>query len=147
VTKTPAGDALSDLAPLLRARPELQEFCRFGGDWVSPHDAGDPGWAHFHIVTRGQCLLDRPGHGTIRLEAGDILLLPHGDAHVVRARAALMFSCRLRNGSIRRPFRASISLGSYWLTKLKSRKPTAAMTAYAEWIAAQAPGVRNEPFG
>ena len=60
---------------------------------------------------------------------------------------ALMFSRQLRNGSIRRPFRASISLGSYWLTKLKSRKPTAAMTAFAEWIAAQAPDVRNEQFG
>jgi AraC family transcriptional activator of mtrCDE len=87
VPKTPADDALSDLAPLLRVRPELQDFCRFGGDWASPHDAGEPRWAHFHIVTRGRCLLDRRGHGAIRLEAGDILLLPHGDAHVVRARA------------------------------------------------------------
>ena len=58
---------------------------------------------------------------------------------------ALMFSRQLRNGSIRRPFQASISLGSYWLTKLKSRKPTAAMAAFAEWIAAQAPGTGNEP--
>jgi AraC family transcriptional activator of mtrCDE len=88
VTKTRACDPLSDLAPLLRVRPELQEICRFSGDWASPHDAGAPGWAHFHIVTRGQCMLDRPGHCTLRLQAGDILLLPHGDAHVVRAHAA-----------------------------------------------------------
>jgi AraC family transcriptional regulator, activator of mtrCDE len=88
VTTIPAGDALSDLAPLLRVRPELEAFCRFGGDWVSPHEAGDPGCAYFHIVARGQCLLDRLGHGTLRLQAGDILLLPHGDAHVIRARAA-----------------------------------------------------------
>lgn len=58
---------------------------------------------------------------------------------------ALMFSRQIQSGSIRRPFRASISLGSYWLTKLKSRKPTAAMTAFSEWIAAQAPDFRNEP--
>ncbi|MET0574925.1 MAG: LysR family transcriptional regulator [Mesorhizobium sp.] len=51
----------------------------------------------------------------------------------------LMFSRQMRGGSIRRPFQASISLGSYWLTRLKSRTPTAAMTAFAEWIAAQAP--------
>ncbi len=52
---------------------------------------------------------------------------------------ALMFSRQLREGSIRRPFPVSISLGSYWLTRLKSRKPTAAMAAFADWIAAQEP--------
>ncbi len=80
-------DPLSLLAPLLRVRPSLDDFCRFGGDWASPHAAAGPGWAHFHIVTRGACMLDRPGHGPLRLEAGDVLLLPHGDPHVVRARA------------------------------------------------------------
>lgn len=45
-----------------------------------------------------------------------------------------MFSRQLSKGSIRRPFQASISLGSYWLTKLKSREPTAAMSAFADWI-------------
>jgi LysR family transcriptional regulator of beta-lactamase len=59
----------------------------------------------------------------------------------------LMFSRQLRVGSIGRPFRASISLGSYWLTRLKSRKPTAAMKAFAEWIAAQAPGGEIEQLG
>lgn len=59
---------------------------------------------------------------------------------------ALMFSRQIRNGAIIRPFQASISLGSYWLTKLKSRKPTVAMTAFAEWIAAEAPDIPNEPL-
>jgi LysR family transcriptional regulator of beta-lactamase len=59
----------------------------------------------------------------------------------------LMFSRQLQAGLIARPFRASISLGSYWLTKLKSRKPTAAMKAFAEWIAAQAPGGEVEQLG
>ena len=86
MAKPAADDALSGLAPLLRVRPELQDFCRFGGDWASPQDAGEPGWAYFHIVTRGECLIDRPGHSTLRLKTGDILLLPHGNAHVVRAR-------------------------------------------------------------
>lgn len=80
-------DPLSVLAPLLRVRPILDDLCRFGGDWAAPHDAAGPGWAHFHIVTRGECLLDRPGHGALRLGTGDVLLLPHGDPHVVRARA------------------------------------------------------------
>ena len=50
MTKSTVDDALSSLAPLLRVRPELQDFCRFGGDWGSSHDAGQPGWAYFHIV-------------------------------------------------------------------------------------------------
>lgn len=74
--------------PLLRVRPELEEFCRFGGAWASSRKAESAGWAHFHIVTKGSVELDRFGFGPLRLDEGDILLLPHGDAHTVRARAA-----------------------------------------------------------
>jgi AraC family transcriptional activator of mtrCDE len=79
-------DVLSGLAPLLRVRPELQDVCRFGGAWSAPHDAEKRGWAYFHIVTRGRCALERPGRGPLILETGDVLLLPHGDAHILRAR-------------------------------------------------------------
>src|SRR5271155_1190455 len=82
-----ADDPLSSLAPLLRVRPVLDDFCRFGGAWAAPHDAEGPGWAYFHIVTRGECLLDRLGPGPRRRRAGDVLLRPHGDPHIVRARA------------------------------------------------------------
>jgi AraC family transcriptional regulator, activator of mtrCDE len=85
VTDLDGDDALSGLAPLLRVRPELEDFCRFGGAWASPHEAEPAGWAYFHIVTKGTVQLDRPGFGPLRLDAGDILLLPHGDAHTVRA--------------------------------------------------------------
>jgi AraC family transcriptional activator of mtrCDE len=86
MTKSRVDDALSSLAPLLRVRPELQGICRFGDDWESWHDAAQPGWAYFHIVVQGECLIDRPGHATMRLKAGDILLLPHGSAHLTRGR-------------------------------------------------------------
>jgi AraC-like DNA-binding protein len=49
------------------------------------HEAEPPGWAQFHIVTKGRCLLERYGGEPLRLEAGNLLLLPHGDAHVVRS--------------------------------------------------------------
>jgi len=86
MTKSRVDDALSSLAPLLRVRPELQGICRFGDDWESWHDAAQPGWAYFHIVVQGECLIDRPGHATMRRKAGDILLLPHGSAHLTRGR-------------------------------------------------------------
>lgn len=79
------NDALSGLAPLLRVRPELQDFCRFGGGWSTPHPVEKPGWAYFHIITKGRCLLERPGRELLTLETGDVLLLPHGDAHILSA--------------------------------------------------------------
>ena len=80
-----AQDPLCAIAPLLRVRPELQAVCRFASQWDVPHDAKPAGWAQFHIVTTGNCLLERSGGHPLRLEAGDVLLLPHGDAHVVRS--------------------------------------------------------------
>jgi AraC family transcriptional regulator, activator of mtrCDE len=80
-----AGDPLSAIAPLLRVRPEIQDLCRFASHWEAGHEAERPGWAQFHIVTKGSCLLERRGGETLRLEAGNLLLLPHGDAHVVRS--------------------------------------------------------------
>jgi hypothetical protein len=37
-------DTLSGLAPLLRVRPELQQLCRFGAQWVSDHAAELDRW-------------------------------------------------------------------------------------------------------
>jgi AraC family transcriptional activator of mtrCDE len=118
MTKSRVDDALSSLAPLLRVRPELQDICRFGDDWESWHDAAQPGWAYFHIVVHGECLIDRPGHATMRLKAGDILLLPHGSAHLARGRigvghASPPIAIEYRNG-----VRRKISMGVAVTTEL-----------------------------
>lgn len=82
---------MSDLAiidalePLLRVRPILDRFCLFGGSWSSVHEATGQDWAQFHLVTRGACILERSGRDDIRLDDGDMLLLPHGDSHTVRS--------------------------------------------------------------
>src|ERR1700712_4991295 len=77
-------DPLSGLAPLLRVRPELQLLCRFGAQWASPHPPEAAGWAPFHLVTQGVCVLDMDDAEPTVLHAGDVVLLPHGDAHVMR---------------------------------------------------------------
>jgi AraC family transcriptional regulator, activator of mtrCDE len=80
---THVPDILERLAPILRVHPEIQDFCRFGDTWrISQGSAGE-GWAAFHIVTKGECSVERFGSPPERLEAGDVLLLPHGDDHVV----------------------------------------------------------------
>jgi AraC family transcriptional activator of mtrCDE len=89
MTETVTTDALSGLAPLLRVRPVLEDVCRLSGAWATPHGIEPNGHAYFHIVTRGYTVVDRLGAGVLRLEAGDILLLPHGDAHTMRADAPL----------------------------------------------------------
>ncbi|MGO8264204.1 LysR family transcriptional regulator, partial [Rhizobium ruizarguesonis] len=48
-----------------------------------------------------------------------------------------MFSRHLSSGAIRQPFPSTISLGSYWLTLLQLRPPTAAMLAFSYWITSQ----------
>jgi AraC family transcriptional regulator, activator of mtrCDE len=78
-------DALSGLAPLLRVRPELQQLCRFGAQWVADHAAESDRWAPFHFVTQGACAVELSELGrTIPLSAGDAVVLPHGAAHVLR---------------------------------------------------------------
>ena len=76
-------DSLTMIAPMLRVRPELQDYCRFGGDWSAVHASEEPGWAAFHIVTKGRCVIERPGQPPVALDEGDVMLLPHGDGHVV----------------------------------------------------------------
>jgi AraC family transcriptional regulator, activator of mtrCDE len=83
---TAEPDALSGLAPLMRVRPELQQLCRFGAQWASKHlEPESPGWAPFHIVTRGRCEVDLQGRESpIAMGQGDALVLPHGTPHIVR---------------------------------------------------------------
>lgn len=45
-----------------------------------------------------------------------------------------MFSRHLASGAIIQPFPVTISLGSYWLTRLQSKPSTPAMQAFSEWM-------------
>jgi AraC family transcriptional activator of mtrCDE len=77
-------DTLSGLAPLLRVRPELQQLCRFGAQWSSDHSSEAEGWAPFHFVTQGTCIIELTGR-SILLSAGGVAVLPRGSRHSVRA--------------------------------------------------------------
>src|SRR5262245_49035046 len=80
-----AADPMTAIAPLLRVHPEIQEICRFAERWEAEHQAEQLGWAQFHIVTKGRCFLEQRCGEPLLLQAGHLLLLPHGDAHVVRS--------------------------------------------------------------
>ncbi|MET1112542.1 MAG: LysR family transcriptional regulator [Allosphingosinicella sp.] len=56
--------------------------------------------------------------------------------HGVALGPARLFERELAEGKAARPFRLEIAMGGYWLTSLKSRKPTPAMAAFQSWILA-----------
>lgn len=49
-----------------------------------------------------------------------------------------MFAAKLRQGRLARPFALSVSNGCCWLTRLRSRAPTRAMTEFRAWLRAAA---------
>jgi LysR family transcriptional regulator of beta-lactamase len=49
---------------------------------------------------------------------------------------ARLFDRELRQGRLVRPFRAEIALGAYWLTRLRSRAPSAGLAAFRDWLLA-----------
>jgi LysR family transcriptional regulator of beta-lactamase len=60
--------------------------------------------------------------------------------HGVALAPARMFERELAEGRAARPFRLEVAMGGYWLTSLKSRKPTPAMAAFQSWLLAAAAG-------
>ena len=81
----PANDLITAMMPLLKITPIIEDVCRFGDAWAAPHAPAGRRCAQFHVVTRGSCVLERPALDSLTLSAGDILLLPHGDSHVIRS--------------------------------------------------------------
>ena len=64
------------------------------------------------------------------------LITGFGDIFVtigVALAPAILFGARAE-----RPFATEVELGSYWLTRLKSKRPTAAMAAFEAWLVAEA---------
>lgn len=78
------------------------------------------------------------------IEAGDVRG-PMFDSSWVMVQAALrgagvalapaaMFEDELTSGRLTRPFDVAVQAGDYWLTRLKTRAETTAMTAFREWL-------------
>jgi LysR family transcriptional regulator of beta-lactamase len=53
-------------------------------------------------------------------------------------RGVALAPARMFEGKAERPFDVEVNLGGYWLTRLKSRRPTPAMAAFETWLRAAA---------
>lgn len=88
-----ATDTLSDVLRSVRLRGAVFYDLSFGADWAAeaPHakeiaEAVIPGAEHvmeYHVITRGSGWAEIVGEPPVRLETGDIIMFPQGDAHVI----------------------------------------------------------------
>lgn len=86
VTCDGSFDALSGLAHLLHVRDVRYEQQRGMQQGIN-HEV-DHGGVLFQIVTHGECVIDLIElRRSVRLEAGDVAVFPHGDHYVVRGLA------------------------------------------------------------
>ena len=86
-------DVLSDVLRVIRLKGALFLNAEFREPWCVAAPASEqlapilsPGGGQLaicHLVIEGRCWAQLPGGAVVALEAGDVLTLPHGDAHMV----------------------------------------------------------------
>lgn len=86
-------DTLSDVLRSVHLRGAVFYYLSFGSEWAveAPPaseiaDAVIPGAEHvmeYHVITKGSGWVAIVGEPPVRLETGDIVMFPHGDAHVM----------------------------------------------------------------
>lgn len=86
-------DTLSDVLRSIHLRGAVFYYLSFGHEWaVEAPPAQEitstviPGAQHvieYHVITKGSGRAAIAGQAPVRLETGDIIMFPHGDAHVL----------------------------------------------------------------
>lgn len=86
-------DALSDVLRAVRLSGAIFFDIRASQPWVAETPAGSsivaslfPGSEHlisYHVIVSGDCWVCVEGEPAMRLTSGDIIVLPHGDTHVL----------------------------------------------------------------
>jgi AraC-like DNA-binding protein len=74
-------DVLSAILERHPVRGVILSDGRYGGRWAV--EVHTPGVAGFHLVLEGGCLLRVPGEAPVRLEQGDVVVVPGGAPHVL----------------------------------------------------------------
>ncbi len=92
-------DILSDVLRTVHLRGAIFYYVSGSRDWVAEAlpsrdiaAAVMPDSEHvmeYHVVTRGSCWAAIVGESPVRLDTGDIVLFPHGDAHVISSAPGL----------------------------------------------------------
>jgi len=104
-------DALSDVLRAVRLNGAIFFDIRACEPWVAATPPGSaivgrlfPGCEHlisYHVITAGSCWAEVSGEPPLRLAAGDIIVFPHGDPHVLSSAPGMAATPDL--GRYRRP--------------------------------------------
>jgi AraC-like DNA-binding protein len=88
-----SSDTLSDVLRAVRLQGAVYFFVDAAAPWVAQAPPAKavaaavmPGSEHvieYHVITRGACWAGLLDGDAVKLEAGDVIVFPHGDAHVV----------------------------------------------------------------
>jgi AraC-like DNA-binding protein len=86
-------DALSEVLNAVRLTSGLFLEAEFTAPWCIDSAPGDEDIAHilpaaeqvsiYHLVTEGRCRASLPAREPLDLEAGDVIMFPHGDGHLL----------------------------------------------------------------
>jgi AraC-like DNA-binding protein len=92
-------DALSEILRVVRLVGAIFIHARFTAPWSYGSPRADsaapllePGAERvviFHLVTEGECYVELEGEAALRLVAGDVVVFPQGDAHVMASAPGL----------------------------------------------------------
>ena len=94
-----SGDTLSDLLRAVRLRGAVFFYVEGRDPWVAETPCSEeivsavlPGadrMMEFHGVARGSCWVTPEGEASVKLEEGDLVMLPQGNAHVMSSAPGL----------------------------------------------------------
>lgn len=77
-------DWLTRFMELVTVTGKLQVRCALGAPWAKTYTQAGAQEIPYHIIVTGRAVLENSNDGaTYQLSAGDIVLLPHGSAHVL----------------------------------------------------------------
>lgn len=78
------ADWLSQLLKMITVTGQLEVRCAYGAPWRVAWPQSDAREIPYHVVLAGRAILEDPDTKTAKeLKAGDIVLLPHGSAHIL----------------------------------------------------------------
>lgn len=86
-------DVLSDVLRVVRLTSAVFFTAKFSAPWSIQSPPADQlarslklraeSIALFHVLVEGQCWISMEGEAPLRMEARDVIIFPHGDAHVM----------------------------------------------------------------
>jgi len=80
----PEVDWLSHLLQIVTVTGQLEVRCAYGAPWRVAWDKAAANEIPYHVIVKGRAVFEDPKTRTVReLASGDVVLLPHGAAHVL----------------------------------------------------------------